>query len=104
MSEDIYAAVATVYSVSVTQIKGFKRTPPLPEARRMVKYIMRDHGYNRETIKASTACTLSWTTRSIIKFNVELRVYQDVKTKYLKALDILNNNLKTRTNEKQRKN
>ncbi len=93
MHKIITASVAQVYQVTEDLIKGKSKERPLPEARRMIAYIMSRNGYDLHEIASEIKVNRTYAWRAKNKIVDEIILYDDVADKYEKCLQLIENSI-----------
>jgi hypothetical protein len=96
MIEIITSSVAMAYDTTMKEIKSSSRSKPLPEARRMIAFIMFKHQYKPVVIAQQIGKDRSLIGRAVDKLLDELNYYRDVKKKYAKTQIFMEGHLKNK--------
>lgn len=91
----IIEIVASVYGVTPDEITGDSRKKPLPEARRMVCFIVNPDNGSKGRIARSLQVDSSMITSNIEKIKSEIRLYSDTRSRY----EAIKNKLATHENK-----
>ncbi len=96
MIEIVTTSVVIAYDISLDDIRGESRKKPLPEARRMIAFLLFKSRFKQTEIANKINCSRSLISRAVEKHLFELTHYEDVAKKYLKTKRIMKINLETR--------